>query len=230
MKPNSVTAIDWLCFDLGGVLLDDRQTLPAMVRLVAEVVGCDLEQAWQVRRREGSILATLRAFCASGEEAERLILRYREGIAQVPEALGSEPYLDVEPALKRLSRHYRLALASNTPGTARPWLDRYNLGGYFSHLHLADEVGYQKPQAEFFASLLKQLGVTADRAVMIGDRTDTDCAPALEAGMSAVLIRRHSRDLPNYDTIRGKLLGEIADLRELTSLLFSTSPPKESQN
>lgn|GEM_PF-3549329 len=223
MKFDSVTATDWLCFDLGGVLLDDRQTLPSMVRLVAEVVGCDLEEAWQTRRREGSILGTLRAFCTDDKEAEELIQRYREEIAGVPEALGSEPYPDVKPALERLSRHYHLALASNTPGTARPWLRLYNLIGYFSHLHLADEVGCRKPQAKFFSSMLSRLGVSAERTVMIGDRTDTDCAPALAAGMRTVLIRRHSRELPGYEGIKGQLLGEIADLGELAHLLLSPS-------
>jgi len=221
MSLPSSQSIDWLCFDLGGVLVDDRQTLPAMVQLVADIVSCTLKEAWQVRQREGSILGTLRAFCSTAQEAEQLIQRYREEIAEVPEALGSAPYADVKPALELLARSFSLALASNTPGTARPWLRLHNLIGYFGYLHLADEVGYRKPQAEFFAGMLEKLGVAKERTMMVGDRTDTDCLPALSAGMRAVLIRRHSRDLPGYEGIRGKLLAEIADLSELEQLLLS---------
>ncbi|MCK4594033.1 HAD family hydrolase, partial [bacterium] len=204
--------IAWVCLDFGGVLNDDRAARGAMVDLVAELVGVGVEEAWEARRRLGSILATLELYSASEKGFAELRRRYEEMVLRIPEAFGPPPYGDVPEALERLSRRYRLALASNTVGTARPWLERYGLTKRFDHLHLSNEIGFRKPQPEFFRGLLEAAGADPGAMLMVGDRTDTDLTPALNAGMMAVLVRRFPRPLPGYSKIRERLFAEVADL------------------
>ncbi len=209
----------WVCLDFGGVLNDDRGARNAMVALVAELVGVGVEEAWGVRRRLGSILATLEHYSTPGGGFAELRGRFEERILEIPEAFGPPPFGDVTGALERLSRRYRLALVSNTVGTARPWLERYGLTKRFDHLHLSNEIGFRKPQPEFFRGLIESVSAEPGEMIMVGDRCDTDLAPALDAGMAAVLISRFERQQPGYEEIKGRLFAEVADLGKLADRL-----------
>lgn len=211
--------ISWVCLDFGGVLNDDRSAREAMVAVLAEIVGVPVEEAWEVRRERKSILETLEFYAPDAESFDDLRTRFEKRVLETPETFGSPPYTDVPPALKRLSGNHRLALASNTVGTARPWLTLHGLTGFFSLLFLSNEVGHRKPQPEFFAKLIAACGAEPGAMLMVGDRTDTDLAPALDAGMRAALVRRFPRPLPGYEEIRGKLFAEVADLGKLADRL-----------
>ncbi|HUT99417.1 MAG TPA: HAD family hydrolase [bacterium] len=211
--------ISWVCLDFGGVLNDDRAARGAMISLAAELVGAPVEEVRAVRREKGSILATLEHYSAGPAAFAVLRERFEGRILENPAAIGAPPYGDVPPALERLTRKYRLALASNTVGTARPWLTRHGLTEYFSLLFLSNEVGYRKPQPEFFSELIAACGVEPGATLMVGDRTDTDLAPALFAGMRAALVRRFPRPLPGYEELREKLFAEVTDLGELADRL-----------
>jgi len=216
---SSNVEIAWVCLDFGGVLNDDREARGAMISLAAELIGAPVEEVRTVRREQGSILATLEHYAAGPKGFADLRSRFEERVLETPAAFGAPPYADVRRALERLARKYRLALASNTVGTARPWLDRHGLTEYFSLLYLSNEVGHRKPQPEFFAGLLAACGSAPELMLMAGDRTDTDLAPALFSGMHAALVRRFPRPLPGYEEIRQKLFAEVADLEELAERL-----------
>jgi len=209
----------WVCLDFGGVLNDDRAARGAMVALVAKLVGVGVGEAWEARRRLGSILATLEYYSTSGEGFAELRRRFEERILEIPEAFGPPPFGDVTEALERLSRRYSLAMASNTVGTARPWLKRYGLTERFDHLHLSNEIGFRKPQPEFFQGLIESVSAEPGAMLMVGDRTDTDLAPALDAGMAAALVRRFIRPLPGYSEIKDRLFAELTDLGRLADRL-----------
>jgi FMN phosphatase YigB (HAD superfamily) len=93
------------------------------------------------------------------------------------------------------------------------------LTGFFSRLFLSNEVGLRKPQPAFFARLIEACGAEPERMLMVGDRTDTDLAPALGAGMRAALVRRFPRPLPGYDDVKGRLFAEVGGLAELAERL-----------
>jgi FMN phosphatase YigB (HAD superfamily) len=211
--------IAWVCLDFGGVLNDDRAARGAMIALAAELVGTPVDEVRTVRREKGSILATLEHYAAGPKGFADLRSRFEERVLDTPAAFGAPPYADVRQALERLSAKHRLALASNTVGTARPWLDRHGLTDFFSRLFLSNEVGHRKPQPEFFAELIEACGSAPELMLMAGDRTDTDLAPALFSGMHAALVRRFPRPLPGYEEIRKRLFAEVADLGELADRL-----------
>ncbi|OGD75042.1 MAG: hypothetical protein A2Y64_05890, partial [Candidatus Coatesbacteria bacterium RBG_13_66_14] len=193
--------IAWVCLDFGGVLNDDRAARGAMVAVLAQIVGVTVEEAWEARRKRKSILETLEFYAPDAEGFAELRGRFEERVRETPGAMGAPPYPDVPPALERMKRKYRLALASNTVGTARPWLARHGLTKYFSLLFLSNEAGCRKPQPEFFGKLIAACGTGPGEMLMVGDRTDTDLAPALFSGMRAALVRRFPRPLPGYEEI-----------------------------
>jgi len=50
--------------------------------------------------------------------------------------------------------------------------------------------GVEKPSPAFFARVAEEAGTIPERIAYVGDRVDNDVLPALEAGMTAVHIRR----------------------------------------
>lgn len=214
-------SFEWICLDLGGVLHDDRGTLEPMLVVAAQLLGLSVDEVRKRHRAEKSLMAVLRqaAAGAGADDWSSLLQGFRRGVVEALEDADIPPYAGVPEALDRLSGGYKLALASNTLGLARPWLEHHGLTGHFTHLHLAGEVGYNKPRPEFFAGLIEATGVAPGEILMVGDRIVTDCAPALEAGTAAVLIRRYERRLEGYEDYAERLWAEVRDLDVLAQRL-----------
>ena len=53
--------------------------------------------------------------------------------------------------------------------------------------------GFLKSDSKMFESILEELGVSAEDALMIGDSPETDIEPARKVGIKAVLIDRMDR-------------------------------------
>lgn len=67
-----------------------------------------------------------------------------------------------------------------------------DVGAFAAALEYAAEVEpvvVGKPSRRFFESALAQLGVPADKALMVGDDVEADVGGALDAGIAAVLVR-----------------------------------------
>jgi len=101
--------------------------------------------------------------------------------------------------LESLSRRgYRLAIVSNTfvPGAV---LDRHlaslDLLPFFPQRIYSCDIGYRKPDRRIFSHALQRVGVSADRAVFVGDLYPTDVRGAQRAGLHAVW-KRPAHDQP----------------------------------
>ena len=100
-------------------------------------------------------------------------------------------YPDVEPALSVLRDSFRLALLSNgAPDLQREKIRGSRLGAYFNAILISGEIGVRKPEPEMFSLALDKLGVSANEAVMVGNRIDSDIVGAKNAGITAVWLNR----------------------------------------
>jgi len=100
-------------------------------------------------------------------------------------------YPDTIPVLEQVAKRYRTGLLTNgAPDLQRGKIEGAGLSGYFDQVLLSGEIGFGKPDARAFETLLARLGSTAESAVMIGDRLATDVRGAHDAGMLAVWVNR----------------------------------------
>jgi putative hydrolase of the HAD superfamily len=96
------------------------------------------------------------------------------------------------------------------------WLERLlaevGLLPCFSLLLVSGVEGKEKPDPEIFHLALARAGVPPELALHVGDSPESDCAPALAAGMQAVLLDRrgHHVDTPYR---------RVTDLTQLTAWL-----------
>ncbi len=114
-----------------------------------------------------------------------------------------------------------LTLAIATNGVARVQHARMAaspLKAYFPHLFISEELGAQKPQAEFFEPMLAALGVT-DRArcLMVGDNLRSDILGGLRAGLPTAWYNPHG--LPGHTDIHPTFT--VADYNQLKDLILT---------
>lgn len=174
-----------------------------------------LEAAWQavaaLARERGvdseNLLTALRATAAKGSDRGRIIDRALAAIgcpadaallkplvaafrAACPPRLS--PYPGVVEALVRLRRRVPLALITDgeVNGQGRK-LCALGLAGAFDTVVFSDTWGreFRKPHRRPFEVALRRLAVTAEGAVMIGDRPDKDIAGAAGLPMRAIRVR-----------------------------------------
>lgn len=116
---------------------------------------------------------------------------------------------DAVETLVRLKASHKIALLTNgAPDLQREKIAASGLCGYFDAIAVSGEHGIGKPRAEIFEILLRELGVSADRAVMVGNSLERDIAGAINARLAAAIwiqvpgSEEHAAVKPHH-TIRG---------------------------
>ncbi|MFQ5933906.1 MAG: HAD family hydrolase [Dehalococcoidia bacterium] len=139
------------------------------------------------------------------------------------EAYFKDPPLPMTGALEVLkdlhSRGYKLGLICNsgaTPGSLqRQFLANLGVARYLRVLTFSDEEELAKPSPGVFLKTLRALRVSAEAAVHVGDRPETDILGAKEVGMKAVLIGQASLDgVPVEPDAQIELLSELPEVLE----------------
>jgi putative hydrolase of the HAD superfamily len=124
-------------------------------------------------------------------------------------------YEDVPEVLRTLrDAGVKIGLISNTDRCLSSFQTHFALEGLFDATLSSSMHGYMKPHPSIFEAALRQLDVTAEQAVMVGDSLLHDIHGARRMGMRAVLVSRSGRAQacpPDVPVIRS--------LRELPALL-----------
>ncbi len=237
-------AIDAVFFDLDGTLLDDETGMHlALADTVAELraglpegVGESIlsaypevsERFWSSPamdpRAAGDLasVADIRArvwmetLAALGVNdrtlAERTSVVYAEARRRHHFA-----YEESAGVLRALQGKKPLGVITNGPGDGqREKLDVTGLTGYFDAIVPSGDVGAGKPLPEIFQYALSALGVTAGRAVHVGDNLVTDIGGANGAGMFSVWINRRDAIAPPEAAVAD---AEVRTLTELPAVL-----------
>lgn len=202
----------WLFFDMGSTIMDETAAMEKRIRDSIAGTGVAYEE----------FTAKMAEFRAMGLR-EDIAAFAHFGLPKAPWPRDAEtPYPDADRVIHTLrERGYRLGIIANqSPGSAER-LARFGLRDYFEVICSSAEEGVAKPDPELFRRALARAGCAPADAVMIGDRTDNDVAPAKALGMQTVLIRQ---GYGGYHVIHHE--GEIPDVT-VDSLpeLLSLFPP-----
>jgi FMN phosphatase YigB (HAD superfamily) len=179
--------IHTIFFDVGETLVDETRMWGAW----ADWLG--------VTRL--TLFAALGAVIARGEHHRRVFELVRPGLdvdreAAAMRAAGAYPaltradfYPDAMPCLHILrAAGYRVGLAGNQPAGAEAQLRALDLP--VDYVASSARWGVEKPSPEFFARVAALAGCPPGEIAYVGDRVDNDVAPAADAGMLAVFLRR----------------------------------------
>ncbi len=172
----------------------------------------------------GYILRTLLAEWGYTDVSEAIL---RPALASMYTVSQShwQPEVDALPTILELKRlGYRLGLISNASDDAdvRTLVKKARLQPHLEVVLSSAAQGIRKPNPRIFHQALEQLGVQADRAVMVGDMLGADILGAHLAGMKAIWITRRADTAANRaheDTIQPDAV--IHTLIELPAVLNS---------
>ena len=121
-----------------------------------------------------------------------------------------------EEAVDRLSKKYRLFLASNGTATVQKGrMTSANLYRFFETVFVSQEIGYNKPSKEYFAACFATIpGFDRAKAMIVGDSLSSDIKGGINAGIKTVWVNPEHKACgaikPDY---------EIEALSQLEALL-----------
>lgn len=187
-------------FDMDGVLLEGRSTLPGVYADAAdaaiETLGCDVDDRQRRVLRAHPPAAELRAVCSALDvDAERFWKRKERAASRLSHErirAGERAAQDDLSAAVAIARERPAAIVSNNRHeTVRFVADRFELESAFDVVRGRDPTleGFdrRKPDPSYLSETMDELGVT--EGVYVGDRPK-DVLAAARAGLDAVLLRR----------------------------------------
>lgn len=125
-----------------------------------------------------------------------------------------EMYDDAAPVLSELQRRgFIVGAISNSHRSLDAFAEHFSLRDIITVSVSGFDHGYMKPHLSIFEAALEKAKVGAREAMMVGDSLTHDITGAMNAGWSAVLLRR-SGERPNVPN-----LTVISSLAELPALL-----------
>jgi HAD superfamily hydrolase (TIGR01662 family) len=136
------------------------------------LVGAGVE-----RERARGLLAAVRS-------AHDTLNLWRRVPAGLPEALA-----------RARDAGIKLAVVSNSEGKVAEVLHHVGIGRYFDAILDSELEGVRKPDPEIFRRALARIGVSADRALMVGDTPEVDLGGAAGLGIAGVLVDPEARHL-----------------------------------
>ena len=119
---------------------------------------------------------------------------------------------DVLPGFAALREAgYRIAALSNMPYGGGEMCDMLGLTGHVEFAVTSGDVGAEKPDPRIFNAALERGGVTADKAVMVGDSVGSDLRAAEAVGMKAILMDRYNNHPWHKEHPRITAVSDTAD-------------------
>ena len=217
-----VLVSDWLkavVFDLDGTLVDTAPDILAYLNeMLAELGRPGLELASvHTIIGDGVKSLLLRGLEASGGvpndlDLDALFHRYLERYTEEP-ARQSQPFDGVIDTLDRLkAANIKLGVCTNKP--QRPTnrlLSRLGLDRYFGSVIGGDALPVRKPDSAHLKTVLDQLNVKPEHAVLIGD-SETDLKTARAAGTPSILVSFGYTPIPAHELGADHVIDHFADL------------------
>lgn len=163
----------YLLFDLDGTLTDPMVGITSSVQYALEKFGVRVRYLKELIPFIGPPLAESfqKFYGFSKEDAERAIQYYREYYA--PKGIfENEVYEGIQEMLAHLTEAgFTLLVATSKPTVfARKVLKHFGMEDYFSFVGGSELDGSRTKKAEVISYILKNCGIRAKEAIMIGDR------------------------------------------------------------
>lgn len=203
--------LDLVMFDADGVLFDSTESNTAYYNAIFKLIG---EQPMDSgEERAGVFMSAPQVFelRAAGDQAR--IARMREAartMDSTPFFALLRPYPQLRSFLLEIKRTYRIGLATNRSATIPAIVDFLGLTGIFDAVASARDKVRPKPAPDIVQLCLDRSGVSAQRAVYVGD-SPTDLVAAEAAGTHFIGVGERA---PHFHQIGS--LGELpGKLREL---------------
>ncbi len=203
------TNIDWLFFDIGSTLVNERRAYEHRFRELAQAAGVSFEKVYE------TALGFYRQNQKGDLETAKLL-----GVSLTPWHTEDEIlYQEAVDCLSRLHRNYRIGVIANQPPGTAERLKGYGILKYIALVVASGEEGVEKPDKRIFEIALQKSRCLPQNTVMIGDRIDNDILPANLLGMHTIWIKQGLGRYWKFQNGRERPEAQINVLSEIVTLL-----------
>lgn len=101
---------------------------------------------------------------------------------------------------------------------AKTLLEKFGIEEYFDTVVISGAVNRRKPSPEIFERALQDLGVTASKAVFVGDMMDLDVKGPKNIGIKAIFVERRPV-IVNVDVKPDWVIKNLAELPDVLECL-----------
>lgn len=188
-KQNNMQHIQHFIWDFDGTLFDSYPIIIATLRAAVQEYGYDCEpaEAMQLMLQNIGVAQNYYAdkFSIPRDEFVETYMRHHEKLN--PQLLA-KPMADVEKVLAKICQTGRknYIFTHRKCSTTAQYLEKYGLDHYFTEIVGPEAPNFAyKPAPDSLLYLMDKYGMTAEDAVMVGDR-DCDLGSARNAGIGTV--------------------------------------------
>jgi HAD superfamily hydrolase (TIGR01509 family) len=193
-------SISWIFFDMGGVILDDSKTeelrqqalLELSQRYLPAVSMTDIYTAWmEASKLHGSLrMHALRILLKDSKKIAEAETEYAAICNNHNYHTLSTIRPEAKHVLATLNQRYKIGITANQSEKTIHLLETAGLLPYFSHQKMSAHIGLEKPDPQFFLTILRDTGAQATESVVIDDNWYRGLVPAKQLGMTTVLYKR----------------------------------------
>jgi len=222
-----------LLIDLDGTLVDSTEAYREAGKAGFAAIGLnrdDVKTAFEIARRLEQNLPIddlFTKFHVEGEVEERFLPAYLDAYYSAV-SIKSKPLPNAKETLKKLSRHFPLALITLryvTREQVREELKHLSLKKYFKTVVTALEVKQPKPFPDAFLTAAKKLDVSINQCAIIGDSI-VDIQAGKSAGAKTIAVLSGLFNRKELSKQKPDLI--IKDINSLPDLLQEAKKPHAS--
>ena len=204
----SMKDVEWIFFDIGGVLADESEFQQIRENYNWETVknfepGVTKEDVLILWKEASRMLGDLDVnvitlALKNKENLKEAIILMKENRSKAPkyydllkirtEALG---------VVIELSKKYKLGLMANQNILVKDKLKEAGIISYFQNAEVSDDYKLEKPDPKFFLKIFETTGANPLKSIIIGDNIERDLEPAKKLGMITIWYKLKEREVPN---------------------------------
>lgn len=217
--------IDWIFFDIGGVLLDSSSYEEWRIRTILEIlkqyrpeiskqdiISVLPKASGIVGHLDNNIISCFLFNNAQAETAkEEMSQRRKREVGYYQQSIRAEALLVV----KVLAESYKLGILANQPTKTKEKLTIAGLTPYFNHIGVSADYHFIKPDPALWQEIFKETGATPERSAVVDDNIERCLLPAKKFGMITIWYKLRERN----DTPKGIVDYTITGLGGLLDIL-----------
>jgi HAD superfamily hydrolase (TIGR01509 family) len=207
--------IELVIFDADGVLFDSDESNVAYYNWIFEKIGeAPLDRDEEIAAISYAATDVFKGRARDDADKLKQMHELARTMDSSPFFKLLRPHLELRPYMLELKKRFKLGLATNRSATVPALIEHLGLGGIFDAIASARDRVRPKPAPDIINLCLERAGVSANRAVYVGD-SQIDRLAAEAAGTHFVGVGRrieHHRLIPNIRELPATLEQLIASL------------------
>ncbi len=216
--------VEWVFFDVGGVLTDESSFTDWIQEHATELISkydptITLQKVKDARPAASAMIGNLNEnmikVFLSGDDLAHALEEWKairkNGPTHVELQVIKPDALEV---VKTLADKYNLGLIANQHKEMKNKLDEAGILKYFKHRDVSEEYGIEKPDPRFFEMVMKKVGVEPSNSVIVDDNLERSIVPAKKLGITTIWFKQETREVS-----AGAADYTIASLNDLLRIL-----------